>query len=511
MQNSNRQIKLGGIISYITIVFTIVSGLIYTPWMISEIGQSNFGLFTLVTSLITMVTLDLGLSQSVTRFISKYRAENDIVSIKRFLGIVYKLFILLAFVFLIALTVVFFNIDSIYKKLTYEEIEKLKTLLIIAGLYSVFSFPFHPLDGILVSGEWFIFQKTAGLIYRVLNISFMVIALLLGYGLFALVVVNALCGIIIIVMKLRFLKKNDPLPIDWGYFDKNTTKEIFAFSVWVMVISISQRLILNITPSVLGITSGSAEIAIFSAANSIEGYVWTFSTVFSGMFLPKISKLVYGDKVEPEVIQDLMIRVGRIIFIMLAAIVSVFIVIGRDFFLQWLGPDFEKSYIITVFLILSGLLTTPQQIASTTLIVKNKIRFNALSKILIAVISVSLSYVLSLRFGALGSGVAIFIGNIIGGAIVLNIIYYKVLHINVWMFFRKCQLSMSLPFIMVILIGFTLNFYFTEGNWLSISMKIIILIIVYMVVAYFFAINNGEKKLIADSVKSILSWKSKTQ
>ncbi len=158
MNNSSKQIKIGGVISYLTIGFTIVSGLLYTPWMISVIGQSNFGLFTLTTSLITMVTIDLGLSQSVTRFVSKYRAEKDSESIRKFLGIAYKLFILLAFVFLLSLLLVYFNVDRIYRELTQNEIEKVKVLLSIAGLYAVFSFPFHPLDGIIVSGEWFIFQ-----------------------------------------------------------------------------------------------------------------------------------------------------------------------------------------------------------------------------------------------------------------------------------------------------------------------------------------------------------------
>jgi len=91
MQNSNRQIKIGGIISYLTIGFSIISGLIYTPWMISIIGQSNFGLYTLVTSVLVMVTIDLGLSEAVTRFVSKYRAENNIEGIKNFLGITYKI------------------------------------------------------------------------------------------------------------------------------------------------------------------------------------------------------------------------------------------------------------------------------------------------------------------------------------------------------------------------------------------------------------------------------------
>ena len=155
------------------------------------------------------------------------------------------------------------------------------------------------------------FRSQRALVSKVLNIALMVAALLLGYGLYSLVVVNAFCGLIIIGLKLYFLQKKDPQQIAWKSFDTKLTKSIFSFSLWVMVISIAQRLILNVTPSILGITSGSHEIAIFSAAMAIEGYVWTFATVFGGMFLPKVSKLIYGDNAGPGAIQELMIKVGR--------------------------------------------------------------------------------------------------------------------------------------------------------------------------------------------------------
>lgn len=472
--------------------------------MISIIGKSNFGLYTLATSLVTMVTIDLGLSSAVTRFISKYRAENDVKSIRKFLGITYKLFIALAIIFLVTLTIVYFNVDRIFLKLSPDEIEKVKVLLSIAGLYAVVSFPFQPLDGLLVSGERFIFQKSTALVSKVLNIALMVAALLLGYGLYSLVVVNAFSGLIIIGLKLYFLKKNDSQQIAWKGFDTRLTREIFSFSLWVMVISIAQRLILNVTPSVLGITSGSREIAIFSAAMTIEGYVWTFATVFGGMFLPKVAKLIYGDNAGPGAIQELMIKVGRIQFLLLAAIVSIFIMAGRDFFLNWLGADFEKSYLITVFLILPGLITVPQEIASTTLIASNQVKYNAFSRIVVAAVSISLSYFLSLRYGATGAGIAILIGSMIGGVLVMNIIYARVLKINIWEFFRKCQLSMALPFILVLIAGIALNYLITDVSWLNTFSKVMLLLVIYAFSAYFITMNKYEKDLISGVVKRLI-------
>lgn len=219
------------------------------------------------------------------------------------------------------------------------------------------------------------------------------------------------------------------------------------------------------------------------------------------MFLPKISQLIYGDNAESGVIQALMIKVGRIQFVMLSAIVSIFIMAGRDFFLSWLGTDFEKSYLVAVLLILPGLITIPQQIASTTLVSINKVKYDAYSRLIIMVISLVLSYLLSFRYGAIGSGIAIFSGNIIGGGLLLNIVYAHVLKINVWEFFKKCQLSMALPFVLVLLTGMVLNYLITDISWINTIMKIMFMLVVYSLSAYFFALNSFEKGLISGVLK----------
>lgn len=62
--DKNIQIKVGGILSYVSIFINILAGLIYTPWMIQEIGPSQYGLFTLANSLISLFLIDFGLSSA---------------------------------------------------------------------------------------------------------------------------------------------------------------------------------------------------------------------------------------------------------------------------------------------------------------------------------------------------------------------------------------------------------------------------------------------------------------
>ena len=86
--NSNKQIKYGAIISYIGIVVNILTGLLYTPWLIRTIGKDDYGLYTLSLSIISLFVFDFGLSAAVQRFVAKYLAVNNEQKVNDCLGLV---------------------------------------------------------------------------------------------------------------------------------------------------------------------------------------------------------------------------------------------------------------------------------------------------------------------------------------------------------------------------------------------------------------------------------------
>ena len=90
----DKQIKMGAIISYLSIIFNIITGLIYTPWMVNKIGRADYGLYTLATSVVAYFSIDFGFGGAISKFIAQFRAEEREGEINRLLSVVYKLFIL---------------------------------------------------------------------------------------------------------------------------------------------------------------------------------------------------------------------------------------------------------------------------------------------------------------------------------------------------------------------------------------------------------------------------------
>lgn len=503
--NSSKQIKLGALFSYITIAFNMIAGLIYTPWMISKIGQGNFGLYTLATSLITMFVMDFGMGAAVARFVSRYNAEGNQNKVNNFLGVVYKLYLAIDAVIFIALVIIYFCIDIIYTKLLPEELAIFKTLYIIVALFSVISFPFTNLNGILTSYEKFVQLKLCDLFHKVFIIVAMIVALFAGCGVLALVTVNAVAGILTIILKLIIIKKQTKVKVNFKFFDRGVLKDIFGFSVWTTVGSIMQRLIFNITPSIIAAVSvtGAVGVAVFGLSSTIEGYVYTFATAINGMFMPRISKIIVSGKKDQE-LMPLMIKIGRIQLMIIGILTVGFITLGKSFIVDiWNKPDFTLSYYCAVALIIPSLFYLPLQIANTALIVENLVKLQSFVFMGMGLLNVACSLLLSKYYGALGASISIFIAYMFR-TIMMIIIYHKKMHINMFEFFKKTFLPLSPYLIFTLLIGLlTERFNPIENVYLRFGVNGIVVVGCFAVLMLLFGMNAYEKNLIMGFVKKI--------
>lgn len=461
--------------------------------MISAIGKDNYGLYILASSLISMFMLDFGISAAVTRFISKYNAEKNQASINNLLGFVCKIFIAIDAFFFIVVLFFFFFIDQIYIELTPAELNSFKVVYIIAATFSIISFPFTALNGILISYEKFKELKLCELLNKVISVSLIILALLFGYGLYALVTVNAISGLVIIVIKLVIIKRTTPIKINFSIVNHDILKELISYSFWTTVVSISQRFIFNITPTILGAVSSSANIAVFGIASILEGYVYTFANVINGLFLPRVSQII-TEKNSQENILDLMIKVGRIQLIIIGLIVVGFISVGVDFVKIWLGEEFILAYSCVIALIIPSLISLPQEIANMNLIAVNKVKFQAYVFVIMALINIILSAALSQYWGAYGASISIAISYFIR-CILMNFVYYKFLDINIFKFFRECHVKMSVPLFITLVIGLEIQKYLSGPSIIELMTNIGTVTAIYILIMWNMAFNKTEKTL----------------
>ena len=493
----NGQIKGGAIISYLGIIVNIFTGIIYTPWILKTIGTSNYGLYTLAISLISIFVMDFGVSAAVTRYSSLYLAKGEKEKSDEVVALAYKLFLLIDVLIAFVLVVVFFMIPTIYRELTPGEIDKFKVVYIIVAVYNVIQFPFTNLNGILNAYEKFIQLKLGDLINKLFVVVTTIVALLCGGGLYELVTINAIGGLVTIAFKWTMVKRHTDCKPQFG--SKSTTiklSEILGFSAWSTVISVASRCIFLLTPSILGAMSGTLAIAIFGFASTLENYVFLVANALNGLFLPKIARISVSDNRDTNLLQ-LMIRVGRIQIYIIGLIIVGFIVLGDIFIEIWLGGDYGVLFPCTMLLILPSYINLPQQIANTTMTVENHVKSQAVVFVLMAIINIALSLVISKKYGALGACVSIFVAYMFR-VIAMNYLYKNKLGIDLLCFFKNTFIKIAPYQIFVVVIGYLLRFIIGSHFNKTISFCIIgfCVVIVYAIVCYIFTMNEEEKLVI---------------
>lgn len=498
------QIKTGAIISYVALFLNIVIGLLYTPWMINTIGKADYGLYTLAMSVISLFVFDFGLGSAITRFVSKYLAEGRQDKVDNLLGLVFKLYLLGDLIILLGLLVLYIFLSDIYQGLTLEEMEKFKVIFIIASMFCVISFPFIPLNGIIISYERFIQLKSCDLIHKCIVVALMTACLLMGGGLFSLVLVNSVAGIIIILFKLAVLGKTRINAIQWRYWDKVVLKSVLSFSVWVTVIQLAQRCIFNIAPSILAAFATSTAITILGIAICLEGYTYSFASAINGMFLPRVSRMVA--KNNREEILKLMIRIGRIQIYIIGLMCVGFICVGRDFIQLWLGNGYDEVYICALLIILPSFLHLPQEIGNTTIVAEGQVKLQAYAFLLMATINLILAYPMTKFFSVIGLCTSIMIAYVVR-TIMMDVIFYKTLHIDIFKFFKDSYMKIIPSLALAVIICFLFTNYYTQSGYIGFIVKTAVCTLVYILSIWFFAMDNSEKELLSTSIRKIITIK----
>lgn len=497
--DSKKQIKNGAVISYIAIISNIIASFLYTPWMVRTIGKSDYGLYTLAVSLISIFLMDFGIGSVVTRFASKYRVENDTKSINNLLGIVFRLFIVIDIVILVVLSIIYFRLGDIYVGLETTELHKFRILFLIIAGFSVFSFPFTILSGIFNAYEYFVQLKLCDLLQKLSTIAFIIFALLRGYGVITIVAINTLTGIVTIAVKLYSLKHYTPIKVNFKCKNKILLKEMFDFSIWVTIIGIAQRLTYNIAPSILGIASTSSEIALYSPASALAGYFYTFAIAIDGLFLPTIFRKIAEKKAQE--ILSIMIKVGRFQITILGLISVGLVCVGEDFITLWMGEEYVKSYNCTILLILPAIFEYSQQIARLTVVAENKVKLQSIGLIITSIINVPISLLLSYYHGAVGVSIAICITGFLN-LIYMNIMYYRVLKFDMFQFYKVCYLRMVIPIVGTIAGASAILSYVEQKGWLWLIIKGIIVTILFGILTFLFNANKQERNKLASIIKN---------
>jgi len=502
---SDSQVKKGVVLNYILIAINSIVGLVYTPYMLRKLGQDEFGLYSLASSVIAYLTiLDFGFGNAIIRYTAKYRAQGKLQEQYKLFGLFLSVYIILGLVAFIIGLGLYFNIDSLFDRtMTITEIQQIRIMVLIMIFNVAITFPFSVFGAIILAYERFVFQKTLNICRIILNTLVMVLLLTLGYKAVAMVIVQTVFNLLVLSANVFYCLKKIKIRFIFAKYDKSLLREIMIYSFWVFLNVIMDRIYWSTGQFVLGATVGAFAIAVFSLGIHLQGMYMSFSTAISGVFLPRITGLVANNHSEKS-ISNLFIRTGRIQYIVMAYILSGFIVFGRPFIAIWAGEGYEQSYIITLIFFIALLPPLIQNIGITILQARNQMKFRSLLYIGIAAVSLVLQIVLSKKFGAIGCAIAIGGALVIGQGIIMNIYYHKVQHLDIVSFWIEIAKMTIVPVSMTVMATICLS-YIDCYNVINLAILMVTYSVVYATFFWRFSMNQSERELIGRPIIHIIS------
>ena len=193
------QIKMGGILSYVSLGLSNVLAIIYTPFLIRVMGQSEYGLYSLVLSVVAYLSLmDFGFAAALVRYITLYRSSNENEKLPSLLGMFISLYSVIGLMCFIAGMGLYLSTDNMFgSSLTPLELGKTKIMILILTVYLSLSFPFSIFGAIIAANEKFVFQKILAILRSIITPLLMIPLLLIGYKSIAMACVGVAVGIII--------------------------------------------------------------------------------------------------------------------------------------------------------------------------------------------------------------------------------------------------------------------------------------------------------------------------
>lgn len=492
------QLKAGVVLNYVVIFLNTVVGLLYTPYMLRMMGQSEYGLYSLVASVIAYLTvLDLGFGNAIVRYTAKFRAEKKTEKQYEMFGMFFLLYLVIGIIaFGIGLGL-YFNVDTLFgNTMTAVELGRARIMMLLLVANLAFTFPMSIWGSIIQAYEDFVFQKSLNIIRIILNTAVMICLLHFGYKAVAMVVVQTIFNVLTLVINFIYCRRklNIHIYFRFRHFHWGFLKEVAIYSFWIFLNAIIDRVYWSTGQFVLGAMVGTAAVAVFAIAIQLEGMYMQFSTAISSVFLPKVTAMVATNRSRKE-ISDLFIRTGRIQYIVLAYILSGFIIFGRQFIELWAGAGYSDAYMISLLFFIPLTVPLIQNLGITILQARNEMKFRSVLYIIIALVSLAMQIVLTKYFGGIGCAMGVSGALVVGQILIMNVYYRRRQDLDIMTFWKEISKMSIIPIVLIFSSMLVIRHFFALDSWGKLILGIAAFSLIYIPLFFRFSMTDDERNL----------------
>ena len=503
--NTSNQLKAGALLSYVNMAISTVIPFLYTPIMLEVLGQAEYGLYSLSNSVISYLSLlTLGLGSTIHRYYMQALTAKDHDRLGRITGLFVVIYSVIA-VITVASGFLLTNFTGTLfaKGLTASEMEKLNILIVIMTGSTGVSLLAVPFSSVIVCHERYVFLKLLSIVGTIVAPVANLAVLYAGYASVGMACAGMALQIMILFAYVWYscrcihvVPRFVNLPID-------LLKEIFGFTFYVFIASIADLLYWSTDKVLIGAMIGSKAVAVYNIGVTFNSMLQQLSSAISSVFGPRVNHLVFSGRPTSE-ISELMIRVGRIQYLVIALVLAGFITFGRAFLLLWVGPEYDEAYDVALFTMLPMAIPLIQNLAFNTIVAMNKHQFRSILYVILAVANVVATYLLLPVMGIIGAALCTCVVFVLGNGFIINWYYKCRIGLDIIGFWKNIIRMTLVPVALTVVGVFLENTVLPIRTPAHLMCGVTVFTCAYFVMSWLFSMNPYEKGLVCSMVNKLL-------
>ena len=505
MAKQKSQLKIGIILSYVNMLLGNLIPIFYTPVMLRILGQDEYGLYKLASSVTSYLSLiSLGIGSAITRYLIKTETEEGKEAEEKMLGLFMVIFQIIAVATVAVGTVITLLVPLIYgKSLGGEELVRMQILVFIMVCNMALGFSQTPYLSAVNAHEKFVFLQCMNILTTCVGPALNIVMLYAGFASIGMTLSSMLVGLVCRVAYTIYVRRSMHLRPRYKGMPTDKLKEILGFSFWIFVSNVVGQLYDATDTVLIGLVPGLATtgVAVYNVGAMFCSIASSLSAGISALLAPKTNRMVFSGATSDE-LTDLTIRVGRLQGLIFSLIVSGFISFGRPFIWMYAGEGYQDAYLVAVVIMIPKIIPMAQSVCLSILVAQNKHRFRSLVYFGIAVLNAWGTWLLLKPLGIVGAAIMSGIGLVLGQGFIMNIYYHKKTGLDMKRFWSKVGGVYVVPALMccvTLLISRVIDF----DNVASLSVGILIYTAVFGGLNWFLVLNEYEKNLIIVPIKKL--------
>jgi O-antigen/teichoic acid export membrane protein len=274
---------------YAALIVDTVIGLVLLPFNVSHLGSAAYGVWLLASSVtIHFSVLDLGFGGAFVRFVARYRARRDAAALNEIASTLFFVYAGVGVLAYIVAAVVAFNLGALFR-ITPEQAEVGRWLLLIIGVQVALNFPFSIFGGVVNGFQRYNVNSGVSIVSSVVVAAVNVAVLMAGYGLVSLVLATTSVRVATYFVYWRNARHTYPaLRVSPSFFRRDRLRELMGFSIYSLLIDIGYRLNYQVDQIVIGTFLGVTPIAVWAPASRIVTATQQLTNQLNSVLFPVV-------------------------------------------------------------------------------------------------------------------------------------------------------------------------------------------------------------------------------